>query len=123
MNNQKITALFAVIVESCEARSGYNDSIMTKAGDKFLVTVEPEGWVEATSSQWNGSLRNSNGFPHKPKMFDSREAAEKFAKRWKGHPWWCRPNGNFDIIEIEPVFKQVPDGYAIAKAHGIGGDE
>lgn len=101
---------FAVVVESREVRSGYNNVLMTKAGDKFLVTVEPEGWVEATSSHWNGGLANA-------KLFDCQTKAEEFAKRWKGHPWWCQPNGNFEVFEVRPIFKQVLVGYEAA--HGI----
>jgi hypothetical protein len=102
---------FVLIVESKEARSGYDNSVLTKAGDKFLVTIEPEGWVEATSSRWTGSLNESNGFPIRAKLFDSKDAAVKFGKRWKGHPWYCKPNGNFQVIEVKPIFKQVLDGY------------
>lgn len=117
---------FALIVESAEARSGYDNSVITRTGEKMLVTVEPEGWVEATSSRWTGSLNDSDGFPIKAKLFDSAEAATKFAKRWNGHPWYCKPNGNFEVVEVKPNFKQVLDGYevvspatAIAKATGV----
>jgi len=104
---------FALIVESGEARSS-DDAVLTEDGDKFLVIIEPEGWVEATSSRWDGNLKSSNGFPHDPKLFKSPEAATKFAKRWGGHPWWCNPNGNFEVIEVRPVFEQVQVGYDFA---------
>ena len=109
---------FAIIVESIEARSLYDDYVITRSGQKFLVVIEPEGWVEATSIRWTGSLKSSGGFPYKPKLFNSSESAAKFAKSWKGHPWDCKPNGNFEVVEVKEVFKQVHDGYEIVKATG-----
>lgn len=106
---------YALIVESAEARTGYDNSVITQAGDKFLVTIEPEGWVEATSNRWTGSLNSSNGFPVNPKLFDSAEDANKFAHRWKGHPWYCKPNGSFEVVEVKPKFKQVLDVYQVVK--------
>ena len=99
---------FAIIVESKEAISGYNHTVMTKAGDKFLVTKDHEGWVEASSTRWNGEIED-------PKLFPSRASAESFAKRWKGHPWWCKPNGNFEILEVKPVYTQVLRGYEVTE--------
>jgi len=110
---------FVLIVESHEARSGYNNTVLTESGDRFLVVDEPEGWVEATSAAWTGSLNDSNGFPHEPKLFESVGEAAAFAKRWEGHPWWCKPNGKYEILEMRPAFKQVQDGYEmILKAAG-----
>jgi hypothetical protein len=105
---------FVLIVESEEARSGYNDSVVTRNGDKFLVTLEPEGWVEATSEAWSGSPYSKRAFPNSVKVFNSEEDAVKFAKRWKGHPWWCVPNGNYKVIEVIPRFRPVHDGYTTA---------
>ena len=98
--------LYAVVVESSEARSGSpGEPIMTKEGEKFIVVNQPEGWVEADSRHWSGKV------PADAKVFKTPEAAEKFAKRWKGHPWWVKPNGNFEVIEVEPVFESKFAGY------------
>ena len=99
---------FALIVESREATNDIN--IVTKEGEKFLVTVQPEGWVEATSTRLIGKL---DILFNRTKLFDSVEEATKFAKRWAGHPWWCIPNGKFEIVEVQPVFKQMLDGYKV----------
>ena len=112
---------FVLIVESKEARSGHNDTVMTRNGDKFLVTLEPEGWVEATSEIWS-DLYSKRGFPNSVKVFNSEEDAVKFAKRWKGHPWWCVPNGNYEVIEVTPRFRQVPDGYTAASEQCTNSD-
>jgi hypothetical protein len=105
---------FALIVESGEVRSQYNDAVITKDGDKFLVVIDTEGWVEATSSWWDGSLKSSGGLPLNLKLFESFDAATEFAKRWGGHPWYRKPNGNFEVIEVRPVFQQVQVGYDFA---------
>ena len=94
---------FAIIVTSQEVRD--NDGhIMTKAGERFLLT---EGeWVDATSIR----LPNED-FPKETKSFPSRAKAKAFAKRWIGHPWWCKPTGEYEIVEIKPAYKSILSGY------------
>ena len=88
---------FAVIVHSKEMLA-YDKSIMTKEGERFWATVDREGWVEASSSR----ARVNEGVPGDVMTWPTREDAEKFARRWKGHPWWCSPNGTFEIVELIP---------------------
>jgi len=104
--------VYAVVVESKEARSGaVGKPIITRAGEKFIATVEPGGWVEATSSHYRpGSI------PKDAKTFTSFAAALRFARSWKGHPWWVIPNGNFEIIKVQPVYRQVLDGFVRGEA-------
>jgi hypothetical protein len=102
---------FALIIESAEAKSEYDNSVMTRTGEKMLVIEDPERWVEATSHYWHSNYNNSEGFPPFTKLFGSVEAATEFAKRWVGHPWYCKPNGNFEVIEVMPRYKQVLKGY------------
>ena len=99
---------FVVVVESFEARSEYG-KVITKNGQKLLVTFS-EGWD--SSSDWNGNINSSS---NEPKLFESIDSATAFARKWEGHPWYCKPNGNFEIIEVRPVYKQVQDGYEIVK--------
>lgn len=99
--------MYALIVEGKEALSA-NGNIFTTEGEKFWVCNEPDGWVEATGINVN---RGDTKIPGDVKTFKTRVAAEKFAKRWEGHPWWVNPNGNFEVIEIKPRYKQVRDGY------------
>ena len=98
--------MYALIVEGKEARSA-NGTVMAEEGEKFLVVKEPEGWVEADSCRWDGSVGAD------VKKFSSREAAEKFARKWDGFPWWCVPNGNFEVVEIRPKYVKVLDGYEV----------
>ena len=63
------------------------------------MTIEPEGWVEASSSRVS---YNEGAVPVDLKTFETRDKAETFARRWKGHPWWCSPNGTFEVVEVVP---------------------
>lgn len=91
--------MFVVVVESAKVISGAKvNSPITYEGDRFIVTIDPEHWVEADSQHFNGEI------PPHAKIFDTFNEAEKFAKRWGGHPYWCKPNGNYEIIEVQPKF-------------------
>jgi hypothetical protein len=97
--------VYGVIVTSKEAKSGAKGNpVMTKEGERFWATVDPEGWVEASSSRVNVTGESP---PGDPLIFKTRERAEEFAKRWKGHPWWCIPNGQYEIVPL--VAKTVTD--------------
>ena len=102
--------VFAVIVHSKQTLA-YDKSIMTKAGERFWATVDREGWVEASSSR----MLSEDRVPGDVMTFKARNAAEKFARRWKGHPWWCSPNGTFEIVELVPrkVIKTKIVGYEV----------
>ena len=95
--------MFALIVSSLQVKSGKDT--MTESGERFLVMVEPEGWVPATSSLYKGEIYGG------AKLFETAEAAEDFAKTWRGHPWWVKPGKKFEVIEVRQKFKKVPDGY------------
>lgn len=98
---------YALIVVSKEMRSGAKGNpIVTSEGEKFVVCDESDGWVEATSSSYRGSI------PPDVKAFRSPAEAEAFAKKWKGHPWWCSPNGEYEIVELRPVFELQQIGWA-----------
>ena len=85
-------ARYAVIVRSAEAEP------LTTHGDLFVVLDEPEHWVEATSTYFTeGEL-----LPSDLKIFRTREEADEFGKRWKGHPWWVVPFQYF-VIEVKPI--------------------
>ena len=99
--------MFTVLIESDEARSGAKGKpIMTNKGDKFWPTVDLDGWVEASSSR----CIDENVVPRNTLTFLTKEKAEEFGKRWRGHPWWVVPIG-YKVIEVKPTFKQVKDGY------------
>lgn len=89
--------VFAVVVHSKQMLA-YDKSIMTKKDERFWATIEREGWVEASSSR----MLSDDGVPGDVKTFTTQEEAEKFARRWRGHPWWCSPNGTFEIVKLIP---------------------
>lgn len=98
---------FIIIVTSLEARSeSTGNPIITPAGTRFVVVNEPEGWVEASSIWYTDGK-----IPVSAKLFDTVEEAKKFAQRWKGHPWWCKPSGEFKIIEVEKTYREIFSGY------------
>ena len=100
--------MYALVVEGGEAKSS-DGAVIAEEGQKFLVIKDTEGWVEAESIYWNGN------FTKDVKTFDTEEEAKEFAQRWEGFPWWCRPNGNFEIIKIRPRYKKVLDGYEVVE--------
>lgn len=102
---------FALIVAGKEARSGdAQKTVMTVAGERFWVMNEPDGWVEATSVRVDSSQR----IPADVKVFATAADAEKFARRWKGHPWWCKPNGVFEVVPVSPIFVTQQCGWQLS---------
>ena len=98
---------FCVIVESKEARSGSKGNpIITRAGEKFVVINGRRG----ITSQNFVDVMPTDTLP-----FSTREEAEKFAMSWKGHPWYCIPSGKYEVVEVEPIYKQVLVGYRKSK--------
>ena len=80
-----------------QERSNFPEtSKMTSEGEKFIVVQCDGGWVEAESRHYTGKI------PLNVKLFESKEDAIKFAQRWQGHPWWCKPNGNFQVYKVKP---------------------
>jgi hypothetical protein len=87
-----------------------NKSVITEEGECFWVTEDDGNWVEATSVSVGIRLLPlklwGKEIPMDAKLFPTEEEATAFAKRWQGHPWWVKPNGNFKVITVEPVFEQ-----------------
>lgn len=108
---------YVVVVTGEEARSAHN-TIVAHAGIKWLVIEERDGWVEATATHLivgaDGMISNLWG---NPKLFDTAEKAKAFVSKWKGHPWYCIPSGEYSIIEVEPVHERVLSGYRAVSDH------
>jgi hypothetical protein len=99
---------FAVKVASREVL-GAVEQVMTRAGDWFWIVKEPEGWVWATSTD-----ASSNGsIPAAVLTFSTKEKAARCAKKFRNrsHPWWCKPNGIYEIVEVKLVMKEVFSHY------------
>lgn len=96
---------FILKMQCKEIRSSLNDEIMTREGQ----------WVWITNGEWGTT--SGNGFfdkiPGDVLEFESKEKAEKFTKHWQGHPWYYKPNGVWEILEVKPKFKQVQDGWEV----------
>lgn len=101
-----------VIKTQCkEAISEIGPTSITKEGDWVWVCNEEGGWVEATAT----STFLYKNPPKDVKTFSTSDAAEKFIKKWKGHPWYYVPNGVYQIIEVEPKYKTIQDGWVIVE--------
>lgn len=104
--------LFALLITGKEARSGVpGNPVVGAAGEKYWVTIEPDGWVEATSRR----ARTAADVPEDIKPFATVTDAENFANRWKGHPWWCIPCG-YEVIPVIPVYEQRQVGWTKVNA-------
>lgn len=99
---------YAVIVRSKEARSEIiGNPIVTRAGERFWVVKDSDGWV-ATSTSVGGY---PDHVPDNALLFETASDASAFARLWKGHPWWVVPDGTFEIVEVEPVYRKVLAGF------------
>lgn len=95
--------VFVLVVSSKEAKSGAaGNPIITQAGEKFIVVNDEDEWVEATSLKYDV---NNSILPPNVKIFRTQRAAERFVKRWKGYPWWCVPDGTFEVILVSRIVK------------------
>ena len=96
--------MFVVVVTSGQVKDRLGQ-VATCEGAKFIVTIPDAGhFVEASSVLFAGEpVAHAKGF-------ETREEAAEFGKRWRGHPWWCKPKG-FQILEVNPRYRQVFDGY------------
>lgn len=104
---------FALFVR-CKEVKAFDGAILTVEGQWARVCVEPEGWVEATGSKLARGDELSASTPiGDAKLFDSHAEATAFAERWKGHPWYVVPNGQYRVVEVRAVYKQVLDRYDI----------
>lgn len=92
---------YGLIVTSKEAVSS-DGVVLTRDGARYWVVDECGGWVDATSTstEWD-----TGKVPDDLKTFRTREAAEKFGQRWKGHPWYVQPR-DFEVIEVEARYVQ-----------------
>jgi len=94
---------FALKVQSRLVLSPDRSVEMTKAGEWFWVL---HGEWGVTSKGCRGE-----GIPRDIQVFKSFDEAERFGKNWRGHPWYCRPNGTCEVIEMEENTKIVICGW------------
>lgn len=88
----------------------YPKGVTTEARTWFWVTwSETDHWI--SSREVNHPL----GMVDDPMVWETRDEAEKLLKQWKGHPYWCVPNGIYEILEVRPHMKEVQDGWEIVE--------
>lgn len=100
---------YALQVQGAETRNA-NGEIIGEEGEWYWVLEDREKWVAASSISVN-SMFSRGTIPADALLFSSAEKAAQFARKWKGHPWWCRPNGNFLAVAVKPVTVQRVIGY------------
>lgn len=103
---------YGVVFASKEARSGLDDSVVTRAGEQYCVVECEGGWVEATSRL---VMNRSEAFPSDLKLWDSAEAAEQFMSAWNGHPWYAVPE-SWEVLKVVPAAEWKIVAYARAAA-------
>ena len=95
------------IKTKCKSVHSSSGGLITQEGYEIWVCKEQDAWVEATGS----GVGFHNGVPVDVKVFNSKDDAEAFIKTWKGHPWYYVPNGEYELVEVEPQYKQTTVGY------------
>lgn len=85
-----------------------NGVLISRNGEWHWITREPEGWVWATSCS-----ASTDRVAGDVKTFKTREAAEAATRRWEKeyHPWHGKPNGIYEIVELEPIHMTVHTGW------------
>jgi hypothetical protein len=98
---------FAIIVTGSEAKSNCGSTV-GQEGQRYWVVIEREGWVEATSRDYQRAV------PNDVKLFDSETSARAFADRWNGHPWWCKPK-SYEIVKLQERYERIMTGYEVVE--------
>lgn len=83
----------------CKEVIAKNGEVVTREGEKTYIS----------KCEW--CLTSCYRIDKDLVIFESEERAHEFMKTWKGHPLYCKPNGNYEVLEVKPVFKQVLTGY------------
>jgi len=93
-----------------------HESPLTKGGTLAWLTEDDGYWWGNTFSEYGRGISRSN-IPHDVVLFKTREEAEAARPKVLKHigPWYVKPDGHFEIVEVRQKFKQIPDGYEEAK--------
>lgn len=72
----------------------------------FVIGKDQYAWVvderDMITCRFIGA---TNDIPLSVKTWEDRTEAEKFIGKWEGHPWFCQPNGEFEVIDLKPIYK------------------
>jgi hypothetical protein len=98
-----MSAGYGLIVYGKEAKDIVGN-VVTRDGQAFWVINGEWGF---TSSLYSGPMA-----PPNLKLFSTKEEAGRFAKAWRGHPWWCKPKEH-RVVMVSPVYSLLVSGYNI----------
>ncbi len=93
-----------------------HEAPLTEGGTMAWLTDSDGYWIGETFSQYGRAISRTN-IPPETILFESREhaAAQWSCSRDHIGPWYVKPDGHFEIVEVRQKFKQVPDGYEEVK--------
>jgi hypothetical protein len=93
-----------------------HDTPLTARGTLAWLTEDEGYWWGDTFSEYGRATSRTN-IPRNVVMFETREKAEAAKPEIMEHigPWFVKPDGWFEIVEIRQKFKQVTDGYEAVK--------
>ena len=94
-----------IVVYECKEAKSDDGSVMTKRGEKALLCKGewgPTGSPDKSCFGVGAAMR-----------FNSEQEAHEFMKQYKGHPWYCIPNGKYEVIKVKPVYKQVVERWEV----------
>jgi hypothetical protein len=104
---------FALFIQAKEVKSTWGQ-VITPDGAWFRLDESQDLPAWATSIEPAPTPERA-AVPTDTKLFDTRKAAEDFFARWGGHGWQVQPNGEFCVLEVRAVHKQVLDHYEIVR--------
>ena len=94
--------MYAVIIESAEVLS--KNGVMTKEGTEFLA-VRYLGDTDITVEYF------LDQFPKWTKTWETLEEAQEYVHTFQSDTWWCKPNGKYTVVPIEPTYVKTINGY------------
>lgn len=99
----------------------YIQSKEVKDAQGYVYTVD-NTWFLILKDEWGdtgvavegvGSLAFTFVYSWKAlRTFNTIDAARDYAAAFKGHPWYCSPNGTFEVVEVMPTFRE-QTGWAV----------
>lgn len=101
--------MFAIKFQTTDCPST-DGTLISREGQWHWIVNEPDGWVWGTSISAHGDRVAGD-----VKTFTTKEAALEGQARWKKdyHPWYGKPNGVYEIVELEPTFQTTQTGWKI----------
>jgi hypothetical protein len=105
--------LLCVVVE-LQHKTYKDGKTATRSGEKALIINGD--WVEATTRKISSDTPSPSDLRNDLKTFASVGEVEALLRRWEGHPWYHKHNGNYEVFEVEANYKKVPDGYRLKDA-------